>query len=98
MSDGITVRAELPSGIARPAALKTSTTQIPCTNVLVVITTSKEYVVLDAVDASIVCQPQVEKTKRKGRSCRKHGAEPLHLSPAMMRLSCGFARQIPRLS
>src|SRR6266853_6745456 len=98
MSEGITVRAELPSGIAHAAALNISTTQIPLVNVFVVIPTSKEYVELDAVDASIVCQPQGEKAKRKGRSCSKQGAGPVPLSPAITRLSCGFSRQILRLS
>src|SRR5258708_31567477 len=97
MSEGITVRAELPRGMAHAAALNISRTQIPLLTVFI-ITTSKEYVRLDAVYPLIVCQSQGRKAKRKGTSRSKEGAWPAPLRSLIKWLFCGFPQQTPHLS
>src|ERR1700693_2131331 len=97
MAEGTTARAELPSGMDHATARSSSKTQIPLLIVFIMITTSKEYVRLDAVYVLIVCQPGGETAKRKGKVCSKEGAWPGPLKSAGTQPFCGFPRQTWRL-
>src|SRR5713101_7068565 len=95
MSEGITVRAELPSGMAHAAALNMSRTQIPLLTVF--ITTSKELCAVRCRLSSYCMSVSGGKGQSKGQVVLQQGAWSRPLSLSANRLFCGSRSQIPCL-
>src|SRR6266849_5600658 len=84
MSEGITVRAELPSGMAHAAALNMSRTQIPLLTVF--ITTSKELCAVRCRLSSYCMSVSGGKGQSKGQVVLQQGAWSRPLSSAFQQI------------